>query len=228
MTIRLLIGGLLLASQLLVRAETTSAHVQSIQGGDAYVISPDGKSQKITTATMIAPGSVIHTGSGTVGLHLMPGANTVVAPDSDVTVSSLDYSKDASGAASRTVVLDLRKGTVFNTLAHDNGVSDFRIKTPKGVAAARGTDWSVSVIGKEVSIKVLHGNIVFISFGIRVNIPGGHGFSTVTNIVVILTPQEIAEIVKALNDAGFTVSVTVNGQTTVYPGNPSNTTSSEQ
>jgi hypothetical protein len=227
MTIRLLLAGLFFAFPLLLRAESTSAQVHSVSG-DAYATLANGKSEKITTSTVLPAGSVVHCSSGTVGLHLMPGADTVVAPGSDVTISTLDYSKDASGEASRKVVLDLHKGTVFNSLVHGDGVSDFSIKTPKGVAAARGTIWSVSVVGNNVSIKVLRGNVVFVSFGLHVNIPGGHGYTTEIGIIYVLTPREIDELIKALVDAGFNVTLTVGGNTTTFPGNPGTTTSADQ
>jgi hypothetical protein len=230
MTYRLVFLALILAVPALGRAETTAGQVKSVTG-DATIVMPSGHVRPVIANMTVPPGSVIHTSSGTVGIHLMPGADTVVAPQTDVRIGTLNYSKNAAGAASRTVVLDLRKGTVFNDLVHGDGVSDFRVKTPKGVAAARGTIWSVTVVSGEVTIKVLRGEVVLITAKITVTIPGGHSFTTTTNLLAILSPQEVQQVVKEFTQAGFTVTVTGNaggGGGGGGGGNPGNTTSPEQ
>jgi hypothetical protein len=205
---------LLLTGPALASAATTTGEIKTVSG-DATVVTPDGRIHTAKPGMKLAPGSVVHTTSGTVGIHLMPGADTIVSPNTDVSVKTLDYSQDSSGMANRKVLLNLTKGTVYNALAHGDGTSDFKIKTPKGVAAARGTKWSITVtIDGVVGIKVFDGTIVFFT-KITVTITSGHGYSTSTNLIVPLSPQEIRNFVDLL--AGLGVPITLNPASTTSP-----------
>lgn len=149
-TIHMMIARLLFLSFILVvsaslaRADVVYGQVQKVTGS-AHLITPNGKSQIITTSTVVPIGSRIETGSdGEVVIQWVQGAYSVIQSNAKVTVTSLGYAQK-SGVATRNVGLNLSRGSLYSHLAHDNGKSDFRIKTPKGVAAARGTDWVVIV-----------------------------------------------------------------------------------
>ncbi len=203
---------LLILSPGLVHAESVPATVAYVQGEATYT-TPAGKTEKITENSQIPVGSTVTTGKdGSVGLKLVPGATTVVGPDSKLKISSLDYSKSATGEKKRDILLGLTKGSIFSSLAKNDGKSDFRISTPQGVAAARGTDWSVTVSGSTVTVAVLDGNVVItLPNGSTITIPASKvGVSTssspVTYIISGLTDDQKNELIKEIEDAGFQLS----------------------
>jgi hypothetical protein len=192
---------LVVAAQGIVHADTASSNVRSMDG--SATVTTHGKSMDVSRDSMIAPGSTIHTGaSGHVALHLMPGADTVVGPNTDMTIEKLDYSKDASGDASRTVVLKVEKGEVFNNIAHGDGegTSDFRVRTPRGVAAARGTQFKVTVSGQQCTVEVTQDTVVFHGDdGKNTTLHSGREGTFPGGIIIVLTPREIAEIEKIIS-----------------------------
>ncbi|MCE0496722.1 MAG: FecR domain-containing protein [Methylacidiphilales bacterium] len=198
----------------LAQADTVPATVSYVKG-DAYFVNASGQSQKITENMQVPPGTTITTGAnGTVGLRLVPGTTTVVGPNTSMKVDSLDYSQAPSGEKKRKILLDLTKGTVYSSLIKHDGESDFRISTPEGVAAARGTDWSVTVSGSTVSVSVVDGTVVIdLPNGHTIDIPAGKvGVSTtgtganLTYVITGLTDAEKNKIIQAIIAAGFNLS----------------------
>ncbi len=197
----------LIASHSQVQAESVVATASKVTG-NAYVISPSGKSTKITEGSEIPAGSSIHTDAdSTVGLKLVPGATTVVAPNTDLKLSTLDYSQ-SGGDKTRKIQIALQKGSLFSSLAKHDGKSDFRITTPGGVAAARGTDWEVSYsTGAGLSVSCTDGTVTLtLPGGAKIIIPGGKittsadGKTTVTGN---LSQDQVNSIISTIEAAGF-------------------------
>lgn len=202
----------------LAQADAVPAIVSYVKG-DAYFLNASGQSQKITENMQLPPGTSITTGAdGSVGLRLVPGTTTVVGPNTTMKIASLDYSQAASGEKKREILLNLTKGSIFSSLIKNDGNSDFRVSTPEGVAAARGTDWSVTVSGSTVSVAVVDGNVAIdLPNGKIITIPANKvGVSTtgsganVTYVITGLTDAEKKKIIQAITAAGFHLS-TQNG-----------------
>jgi hypothetical protein len=207
----------------IARADAVPATVSYVEG-DAVVIDPAGHSQKVVEEMQIAPGSTVKTtANGTVGLKLTPGATTVVGPGSSVKINALDYSKTATGRNKREIHLDLSKGSLYNSLVKKDGQSDFQIQTPEGVAAARGTDWSVTVSGAGVTVAVVDGKVVItLPNGHKISVPAGSvAVSTtgapgsITYTITGLTSEEEHKIIDEIEKAGFQLAGGT-GDTLIY------------
>ncbi len=198
---------ILVAFPSLVHAEAVSGQVKNIIG-DATVILPDGKHEQVTKDTAIPAGSKIETGPDTKLLvQWMPGALSVITSSAVVSVKSLKYS-EASGAPQRTVALKLTQGSVFSHLAHNSGTSDFQIKTPTAVAAARGTDWEVTVNGKTTTVSVISSEVdVTLDSNLVIKVKAGQIYS-VGGLTEPLSQDEIDAIILILQQAGISVGQT--------------------
>jgi hypothetical protein len=204
----------------LVHADSTAGQVKNVIG-DATVTLPGGKHEQATTDMTIPAGSRIQTGADSkVLIEWMPGALSVITSNANVVVSSLGYS-DAGGAPQRKVALKLTKGSVFSHLAHNNGTSDFTIKTPSGVAAARGTDWEVTVNGTTTTVAVVSSDVTFTSpSGLTIDIQAGQIYS-IGGLTRPLSQDELDAIITVLQQAGIQVGPTnvnqVHQHGTFYP-----------
>lgn len=208
----------MLAFFLILGASPAALHAAAVDAtvakvtGNAYVTDSSGKSKPLSAGDVIPAGSSIHTDAGcSVGLKLVPGATTVVAPGTDITLTTLDYSQTAAGAATRKIRLKLKNGTVFSSLAKHDGNSDFRISTPDGVAAARGTDWAVSYSPSTgITVSVVDGSVqLTFPNGTSVTVPSGSSTTSPDGTTVsssTLTQDQIDAITSAIEAAGFTLS----------------------
>ena len=204
---------ILVACPSLVKAEAVAGQVKNVIG-DATVILPNGKHEQITTDTTIPAGSKIQTGPDSrLVVQWMPGALSVITSSAAVAVSSLNYS-DAGGAPQRKVALNLTQGSVFSHLAHNSGTSDFHIKTPTAVAAARGTDWEVTVHGHNTTVSVVSSAVdVSLPADLHITVKAGYVYSvTAGGEPVALTQDELNEIVSILEQAGIHVGQSNVGQ----------------
>jgi hypothetical protein len=197
----------------IARADAVLATVTYVEG-DATIIDPAGHSEKASKKMQLAPGSTVKTSaSGTVGLRLTPGATTVVGPNSTLKIKGLDYSKTTDGRNKRDIQLDLSQGALYNSLVKKDGQSNFQISTPEGVAAARGTDWSVTVsssggvtvavVDGEVTITLPNGNVIKVKAGQAAVSTTG---SPVTYVITGLTAEQKHEIIYEIRHAGFRLS----------------------
>jgi hypothetical protein len=198
-----------LSSNASLMAGPVSGQVKSVSG-HASLITASGNSKPITVGMAIPEGSKIHTGSSPdskVIIEWVPGDTSIITADTTVTVSSLDYGT-STGAPVRTVSLNLTKGNIFSHLVHnDGGATDFRIRTPEGVAAARGTDFNVhfahgilTVTGfsDEVTITLVNGRAIRVRAGFSYH--SGDADSGPSS------PDDINFVIDLLRSAGFTVT----------------------
>jgi len=185
------------------RADSVPATVTSIQG-DVVVTDADGKPVQVTQGSKLPAGDSIRTGAnGTVGLTLTPGSGTVVQPNSQVKISSLDFNKGADGSNNRKIELNLRNGALISTLFKKDGHSDFRVTTPYGVAAAKGTSWAVIVSGTTLTVEVANGIVTVTNAAgqIIATLPAGKGYDSTTGKITTLPQSVVDGIIAALQDA---------------------------
>jgi hypothetical protein len=221
---RIFIGALLLVvSHATALADPVTGQVTKVEG-TAYLISPSGKSHVVVAGMPVA-----------AAVHLLPGADTVFPPNTNVSFTSLDYTVSSSNEATRKMRLSVTKGTVFFNLVHGGGTTDFKVKTPKGVAAARGTRGSITVTIDNVVIKVTQGTIVFtFPDGKTLTIPAGFSGSTISQQISKLSASDIKALATVLADfLGVLESGGGGGPGGTSGGgggnlNPGNTTSPEQ
>ena len=188
------------------KAIIIDAQVSSVTG-KAYVLQPGSTARlELRPGMTLAPGSTVSTETGSVGLQLMPGAVTILQPSTELAINRLDYEKKSDNTVRRSVLLDLKKGSVLSNL-QKTGASDFKIKTPYGVAAARGTTWAVDMTQTKVydgvvEVTFTNGRVVRIQAGTFVEATNGGPGVTGT-----ITQEDFDQIVDALKKAGFNVTV---------------------
>lgn len=110
--------------------------------GDARAQLPGQSSPVAITEGMTLPqGAVITTGNGEVWLSGFPGATAAVSHNTSLRIGELGT--DTEGK--RKALLELSRGRVSSTLdPSKSSVTNYSVRTPKGVAAARGTVLQVS------------------------------------------------------------------------------------
>ena len=131
--------------------------------GKVSVASADGKNFQPAREGMSVPsGTIVKTADGASAAVLLGGVNSVrVAPDSQAQVmQKVDDGK-------RETLVDLKRGTVFSKVGRRAGeVQTFQVKTPMGVAAAKGTDFAV---------KLASGNMIVFTAGGSVELRDANG-----------------------------------------------------
>lgn len=143
----------------LLLSVTASAAVKVIAVTGSAEIKVDEASgfQQLMTGDEVPLGATIRTGAdGNVFLTPLPGITSTVSPGSELVIESASVSTGTDGKPKQSAMLDLRKGNMTNTLEVKGTDTDFKIKTPKGVAAARGTIFQLDETG---GLSVLEGNV---------------------------------------------------------------------
>ena len=123
-------------------------------------------------------GALIEVKAGTrLFFKTFEGQITVVEPDSLIFLETIEV----TAAGKEKTVVDLKSGNlVANLDPTKRGTNDYGVRTPKGVAAARGTNYTVSVNGQSVVVSVVAGVV-------SINIPDLAGGGTTS---VALNPGQ--------------------------------------
>ena len=112
---------------------------------------------------LIPSGSIVTTtGSSSVAVF-MGGVNSVrLMPDTEV---QLD--QQMNGTIRKTTVA-LHEGTVFSRVGHRDGeTEDYQVKSPEGVAMAKGTEFADTVQGGHHYVYVVKGIVAEIVNGLQ-------------------------------------------------------------
>lgn len=229
-TIRIALVSIVAACGALV-ARAQQADVQpfvlTVTGKAIVVLADSNKSIPVVAGQVLPEGSSLTTAAdGHVIIQSHDGIKTGIGPDSRVSVGSHSISSDGI----RTAVIDLNKGTTVSVLDPSRrAVNNYAVRTPKGVAAARGTTYTTTVTlssGGEavVTVHTLTGAVSFaIVGGQSVSVTEGNSASSSTGASVSIadaiaaapTPQAKQDIADAIN-AAVTVTATLayaSGQT---------------
>jgi len=163
-------------------AQTTATQATVVAvAGSASVIRPDGSSVPATDGLKLAQGAVVVTGmNAQVSLEVHPGIVAVLAGASRLEIEKLSVSPNGT----RNAMMNLNSGHLATSLDPPRkGLHNYGVRTAKGVAMARGTTMTVSVLvplnGNFYTVSVLAGDVV-------VNWEGGRSISIVGN-----TPSDV-------------------------------------
>jgi hypothetical protein len=145
-TIRLAILSLVtLVGSLVASAQqaTAEAFVASVTGSATVTAPGSDKAVALVVGQALPEGSTVTTAPGaTVMIQSHEGMQTGVGSASTVVVGAHSVSTDGL----RTAVIDLKQGTTVSVLdPTKRAVNNYAVRTPKGVAAARGTIYSTTV-----------------------------------------------------------------------------------
>ncbi len=177
-------------------AETLSEAVVLKTKGDVQAVLPG---QSVPTAVKagdkLPEGTVIETADKSeVEIQVFSGTVAKIEAGSKVDLSKVSISTENGAITKQTALLNLRIGTVVSTLdPSKKAINDYSIRTPKGVAAARGTRYTVSVSATgEVRTFVARGQVVFLNTvtGQSVTVPNGY-------VVVVDADGNISEPTEA-------------------------------
>jgi len=139
-----------------------AATILTVKGG---VQSSDQTSMQAGATLPI--GSVIRTGGGAeVTLRFFDGTVATVLSDSELSLERLEAQSAGGANVKETTVLNLSRGTIVASLdPAKKDVTSFSVRTPRGVAIARGTVFAVRVTQDKTSATVgtMSGTVTYIT-----------------------------------------------------------------
>jgi hypothetical protein len=148
--------------------------------GTVTVKLPDGDTKPGANGMIVPSSSSIMTADNSSAAVFIGGVDSArILPNTDAKVT------EKLAGSDRKTKIDLRTGTVFSRVGHRAGENqDFEVKTPEGVAAARGTSFAVCVTttnGHEVTICATQDGVVTLT-----DSSDGH--------VITVTPQNSGQV----------------------------------
>lgn len=131
----------------------------TVSVGDVKVTPPGGAAQALAAGAVVATGSTVTTGAGARAVIVMTPRSAIrVGENSTVVIEEV-----VETATPPKVTLDLKDGSLGALLKPGAGAEmDFKIKTPSGIAAARGTYYAVVVENGKGFAQVKEGKVEII------------------------------------------------------------------
>jgi hypothetical protein len=144
-------------------AQSTNAVVLKVKGVALAQIPGKAEPVQITENQALPAGTVITTGSsGEVYLQPFSGTVTTIKPNSELKIETLSETKSDGVVTKQKSLLNLKSGNVVSNIdPAKKGVNDYSVRTPKGVAAARGTAYAVSVAGGDTTVAATADTVTF-------------------------------------------------------------------
>jgi hypothetical protein len=130
----------------IAQTQVTDATVAKVTG-TATVTLADGSSQPLTTGMKVPQGATVTTGAdGDVFLQTHQGTIAVLKADTTVVVDELSVTTSKGKVTEEKTVINLKSGNLVSGLdPAKKKVNNYQVRTPKGVAAARGTTFVSTV-----------------------------------------------------------------------------------
>jgi len=146
---------------LALMAEPQSGEV-TVSVGDVQVTPPGGDPVALNAGDTVVVGSVVTTGPGARAVVVITPRSAIrISENSEVLVEEV-----VEEAEPVRVMIDLKDGSVGALLKPAVGEQvDFRIRTPSGIAAARGTYFAVAVEDGKGFAQVKEGRLEIIPGG---------------------------------------------------------------
>lgn len=164
-----------LATSAFAQTVTTEATVARVNGA-ATVTMPDGSTTALAPGMKVPQGATIKTGAdGDVYLESHAGYVTAIKKDSELSIDELSVTSNGGKVTEEKTLLNLKSGDMVALLdPKKKAVNNYQVRTPKGVAAARGTVFTVSYRGGNYTLAVVRGQIQIIA-GAGVTSDNGRG-----------------------------------------------------
>lgn len=133
----------------LARSEEVAreATIVAVEGTVIIGLPGEASGKPAVVGAVIPVGSTIHTGTASqVTVKLFDSTIAIVRADSDATLEKLSVTTDGKDIKKENALINLRVGNIISTLdPAKKSVNNYGIRTPRGIAAARGTIFSVTV-----------------------------------------------------------------------------------
>ena len=204
---------------------TNPATVLTITGTATALLPGATMPQPIQQGDKLPEGATITTGPGSiVNIQPFSGAVSTINENSTVSLDKLSLQTSSSGKPTKqTALLKLKTGSVVSMLDPGNkDINDYGVSTAKGVAAARGTDFTtsatdtggsgitISANADTVQFTLADGSTYSISQGsVVVTPPGGTPQPPVTLASLSNSNSPTALAAKAAIQAGVTAMTSV-------------------
>ena len=159
---------LVLASlPLLMRGEdlTQTAKLIAVNGSVSIALPNGGGSAAVGTELPVGT-AITTSGGGQATIKFFDGTIAIVQPDTNVAIQTHTVTSQGGVVQKENTQLDLRSGGVVASLdPAKKNLTNFRVRTPKGVAAARGTVFAVRVTQStsNASVTTMSGTVTYIT-----------------------------------------------------------------
>jgi len=139
----------------LLLAEPVSG-TMTVAVGDVKATGEDGAETPMEKGDKVAVGTTIKTGDDSRAVVVITPRSAIrIAANSEVVIEMVDEE-----ASPKQVMIDLKDGSLGALLKpNSEGALDFKVRTPSGVAAARGTFYSVVVEDGKGYVQVKEGRV---------------------------------------------------------------------
>lgn len=157
----------ILVSAIGLHAATVTAKVFSVSGTAEFAGPGSTSYAALQKGQELAIGSTVRTGDdGVVVLVTTPGSAIQVGNGSILKINELAFNKSGGSVTERKAVLQLNSGVVSALIDPSTPkVTDFKIQTPQGAAAARGTFYAVLVYHGKTYVGVKEGKVAATASG---------------------------------------------------------------
>lgn len=159
-------------------AETASEAVVLKVKGTATAVTPGSTTPVAVKAGDKFPqGTKIETAEGaSVDVQVFPGTTATIEPATKATIDKLSITASQGVVTKQSAVIGVAVGSIISKLdPSKKSINDYTISTPKGVAAARGTEYKVVVMSDGTArLYVKRGTVSFTnSAGQTVSVTAG-------------------------------------------------------
>jgi hypothetical protein len=197
---------------LIAAADTVTPDAVVLQVTGSVMVQLPGQTTPVALAegAHIPQGATIITGAGSeVSIRPIGGVVSTVKANTTVQIEKLSVTTDNGTVSNQTALISLLSGNLVSTLdPSKKHINNYGVRTPKGVAAARGTIYAVAVDAGGSSFATLSG-IVQITLADKSVISVSLGTGLVLNGTPGSTPQPLSqaspEVKAAVLEAANTV-----------------------
>jgi len=153
--------GLVLFSVVGLQAAPVDAIAYSVSGTVEYAGPGSSSYLPLSKGQTLAIGSTVRTGDdGTAVLVTTPGSAVQLGNSSILKINALAFAKSGGNVTERKANLQLSTGVVSALIDPSTPkITDFKIQTPQGAAAARGTFYAVCVYQGKTYVGVKEGKV---------------------------------------------------------------------
>src|SRR5690606_25640113 len=92
------------------------------------------------------------------------GTIATLRPNSSVIIEKLSLTTDEGAVKKQTALLDLKAGTVVSTIdPAKRAINDYGVRTPRGIASAKGTSFAVSIENDGFTVAATADTVSFVT-----------------------------------------------------------------
>jgi len=160
-----------LAVSAFAQGTATEATIVGLSG-TATLTMPDGTAVPVAAGAKVPAGASIKTGDNSkVFIQAFQGTIATVDANTEISISELSQTSAGGKVTQETTTIDLKSGNLVSALdPTKKSVNNYKVRTPKGVAAARGTSFSVSL---SINVNGVEYNVVATSGRLEITPVGG-------------------------------------------------------